>query len=79
MFGGSGGGAFGILDEVAEALDVLIEFVVVPAQEVRLLLEVVVVVLKVFLADLAVVGRRSQIFNFLDRGKDTSESEVEMA
>lgn len=79
MLGGSRGEALGILDEVAEPLNVFVELIMVPPQEVGFLHQVVVIVLEVFLTDLAVVGRRSQVFNFLDRNKDTTESEEEMA
>lgn len=51
----------------------------VPPQEVGFLHQVVIIVLEVFLTDLAIVRRRGQVFNFLDRNKDTSESEEEMA
>jgi hypothetical protein len=55
----------GLLEPVAETLDVLVELVVMPPQLMSFLLEVKVVVFEVFPAYLAVVGGGRQVFDFL--------------
>lgn len=54
-----------VLELTTQLLDILVELVVVPADVVSLLFQVLIIIFEVFLTNLAVIGRGSQVLNFL--------------